>query len=126
VHILPGLVLSSNLNLHNISHDQQVIDDYRADPLTHGKASVKLGHELFRMHHTAYKSAPLIRLPLYIFHGTEDHLTSPRGSCRFFDCVSSPDKEIRLYEGLFHETINEIPIEKARVLRDLTDWIFRH
>ncbi|MFP4091064.1 MAG: lysophospholipase [Cyclobacteriaceae bacterium] len=126
VKILPGLVLSSNLNADYLSHDQQVVDAYRVDPLTHDKASVRLGHDLFNIHRQLYQDAPGLRLPLYIFHGSADQLTNPEGSRRFFEKAASADKTLRIYEGLFHETMNEIPLEKSRVLEELKQWMLLH
>ena len=48
-----------------------------------------------------------ITLPLLVLHGTDDHLTNPRGSERLFKLADSKDKELKLYEGFYHEILNE-------------------
>jgi acylglycerol lipase len=37
--------------------------------------------------------------------------------------ASSKDKTLKVYDGLYHEIFNELPADRAIVLKDLTDWI---
>lgn len=119
----PSVTVDANLKLKFLSHDQQVIDDYKADPLVHGRASPALGDALFQIHKHLYAQAPDLKLPLLIFHGTADELTDPEGSEKFYQLAGSADKTLKLYEGLYHETMNEIPVAKAEVLRDTRKWL---
>ncbi|MEM6338147.1 MAG: alpha/beta hydrolase, partial [Bacteroidota bacterium] len=64
--------------------------------------------------------AASFRYPLYVFHGSADRLTDPAGSKAFVAQVSSSDKTLRIFEGLYHETMNEP--EQAHVLAELQDW----
>jgi len=41
-----------------------------------------------------------------------------------YDRVSSTDKTLRLYDGLYHELFNEP--ERERVLADVTTWLEAH
>ena len=36
-YILPGLIQPSGLNVNHISHDKNVVEKYKSDPLVHGK-----------------------------------------------------------------------------------------
>lgn len=119
----PELSLGSNLNLRYLSHDKAVIDDYKADPLTHGKATPALGYAVFNMHRRHFAEAPKLLIPLLVFHGTADGLTNPQGSEQFYQRAGSRDKTLKLYEGLYHETMNEIPVCKAEVLSDVRRWV---
>lgn len=120
---VPELSLGSYLNLKYLSHDKKVIDDYKADPLTHGKATPALGHAVFNIHKRHFAEAPKLSVPLLVFHGTADGLTNPRGSEQFYQLSGSQDKTLQLYEGLYHETMNEIPVCRAEVLKDVRNWI---
>jgi alpha-beta hydrolase superfamily lysophospholipase len=62
-----------------------------------------------------------LRLPLLVYHGTADKLTEPLGSRDFSEHAGSPDKTLRLYEGSFHETMNDLDGE--RVVSELIEWI---
>jgi acylglycerol lipase len=64
---------------------------------------------------------PLITVPVLILHGTLDKNTKPSGSQHFFDMAGSTDKTLKLYEGGFHDLLNDI--DKELVMRDVKDWI---
>ena len=67
------------------------------------------------------KEFPLITLPVLVLHGTLDKNTKPSGSQHSYDSVSSVDKTLKLYEGSFHDLLNDI--DKSVVMRDIQDWI---
>ena len=62
-----------------------------------------------------------ITLPLLILHGTHDNATKPSGSQQFFDSAGSTDKTIKLYEGAYHDLLNDTV--KAEVMTDITNWL---
>jgi acylglycerol lipase len=64
---------------------------------------------------------PLITLPVLIMHGTLDRVTRPQGSQLFYDKAGSKDKTLKLYEGYFHDPLNDVGREV--VIQDIKDWI---
>lgn len=62
-----------------------------------------------------------ITLPVLILHGTSDKATRPCGSQRFFDTAGSTDKTLKLYEGHFHDLLNDV--DKQVVMADIQSWI---
>ena len=54
-------------------------------------------------------------------HGTDDKNTNPSGSQHFYDRVGSVDKTLKLYEGGFHDLLNDL--DKGRVMQDIRDWV---
>ena len=67
------------------------------------------------------KECPLITLPVLILHGTLDQATKPSGSQFFYDTAGSRDKTLKLYDGHFHDLLNDI--DKEVVMADITRWI---
>ncbi len=65
----------------------------------------------------------MLRLPLLVLHGTADRLTSPEGGRRLVQAAGSPDKELRLYDGSYHELLNESPADRDRVTDDIVAWL---
>jgi alpha-beta hydrolase superfamily lysophospholipase len=65
-----------------------------------------------------------LEVPLLIMHGTGDLLADPEGSRQLYDRSESGDKDLRLYEGLYHEILNEP--EQAQVLADMVEWLDLH
>ena len=60
-------------------------------------------------------------MPLLILHGTDDKVTKFGGSQIFYERAGSPDKTIKLYEGHFHDLLNDI--DKETVMGDIKSWI---
>ena len=57
-------------------------------------------------------------------HGGDDVITNLEGSQLLFDTVSSTDKSLQIYPGLYHEIFNEPEAEK--VFTDLLGWLDAH
>jgi alpha-beta hydrolase superfamily lysophospholipase len=62
-----------------------------------------------------------IQLPTLILYGTADGLCPPSGSVMVDDRIGSSDVTVKVYEGLYHETLNEP--ERGAVLDDLCSWL---
>jgi len=113
------------LDATGVSRDQNVVDEYVNDPLVHhGKLSARLISEMAGAMKTTLASASEIKLPIIFMHGEADILTAPSGSEEMFKKVSSPDKTLKIYPGLFHEIFNEP--EKETVLADMSSWLEAH
>jgi len=67
------------------------------------------------------QSFPKFTLPLLIIHGTADKATKPSGSQLFFDSAGSSDKTLKLYDGHFHDLLNDVG--KEDVMADVARWI---
>ena len=108
-----------------VSRDPAVVQAYVNDPLVfHGKTSARLAAEMLRAMRRVTAEAAKITLPVLIFQGTADRLVNPGDSRFLYDAVSSTDKTLKIYEGLYHETHNEP--ECATVLRDMEAWLEAH
>jgi acylglycerol lipase len=60
-------------------------------------------------------------LPVLILSGTADRLSDPEGSKQLYERAQSKDKTLKLYEGFYHEILNET--EKEKVLKDMVEWL---
>ena len=110
------------LDASGICRDQAVVDDYMNDPLvSKGKLSAKLLIEMFRAMDECIDRAADINLPIRIMHGSSDALTAPAGSQLLHDSVSSADKEIEIYDGLYHEIFNEP--EAPQIYQQVVAWL---
>jgi alpha-beta hydrolase superfamily lysophospholipase len=110
------------LDASGISRDPQVISDYENDPLVYrGKATAGLVTALFSAMKRVVENATSIRLPMLITHGSVDSLTAVEGSELLHDSISSGDKKIVIYDGLYHEILNEP--ERKNVMADILQWL---
>ncbi|KAF7047565.1 hypothetical protein CFC21_056476 [Triticum aestivum] len=112
----------SSKNGPAVSRDPEALRVKYSDPLVFtGSIRVRTGYEILRL--TAYLQQHLRRVtvPLLVLHGADDMVTDPEGSRRLHREASTPDKAIRLYDGLLHDLL--IEPEKEVVLGDIVDWL---
>jgi acylglycerol lipase len=111
-----------NLKDELFSRDKAFVERMKNDPLIPkvGYPAQTVG-EMVRADERLKKEFPLITLPLLILHGTEDKATRPHGSQRFFDSAGSKDKTLKLYDGGYHDLLNDL--ERERVMADIVEWI---
>jgi len=74
----------------------------------------------------ANRSAPEMKIPLLMQLAGDDHLTNVDTSASFFKALSSKDKTLYVYDGLYHEIYNERDEQKKQVLDDLDTWLLKH
>jgi len=104
------------------SRDPKVVEAMDQDPLiAHETQPTRTMAALVRADERLKKEFPQITLPLLILHGTDDKNTRPDGSRHFYDMAGSTDKTLKLYEGGFHDLLNDI--DKREVMQDIEDWI---
>lgn len=118
-YILPGLIQPSGLNVSHISHDQDVIEKYKNDPLVHGKISVSLFHGAMSAAKYSLANASELKVPTLLMHGSEDQICSPEGSREF--ASKNSKVELKIWEGGYHELHNE-PF-KDEVFKFIVDWM---
>ena len=105
-----------------ISRDPDVVRAYEKDPLVcRGKISARLAAEVLRAVQRVTNEAARIDLPVLLLQGTADRIVDPAGAQMLFDSISSEKKEIKHYEGLYHEVFNEP--ERAKVFGDMENWV---
>ncbi len=113
------------LPAETISRDPAVVAAYVGDPLvTLGKVPARTAAELVAASHSYPPRAAQMRLPLLIQHGAQDIPVPPADNRALYDLIGSPDKTVRIYEGLYHEIYNEP--EREAVLDDLLAWLAAH
>ncbi|SET23270.1 alpha/beta hydrolase [Anaerobranca gottschalkii] len=107
---------------NKISKDSGVIDRYLNDELVLKEATLNFYYEVFiKGINYVKENRKKYCYPLLLLHGTEDKIIDCKLSQQFFKECSSQDKEIKIYEGLYHELLNEP--EKAEVLEDIYLWL---
>jgi acylglycerol lipase len=105
-----------------VSRDPQVVADYDADPLNyHGKLPARTVAELTAAIDGYPDAVQRFELPMFVMHGTADRLTPIAGSEMVVERAGSKDKELKRYDDLYHELLNEP--ERREVLDDIAGWL---
>ncbi len=112
----------ANALVDMVSRDPLVVSAYKDDPLNLKEFSTQLMSEVLirgarwlMNHYGAYTC------PCLILHGGADQIVTPNTSKAFYVNIASADKELKIYDGLFHEILNEP--EKDVVLEDIRRWL---
>jgi alpha-beta hydrolase superfamily lysophospholipase len=99
-----------------------VVRDYQTDPLVHhGRLPARTVAELAAAIDRFPDTAPAITVPTLILYGTADRLCPPAGSTMLGERIAAGDKQVKPYEGLYHEILNEP--EGYAVLADIRAWL---
>jgi len=113
------------LDAAGVCRDPAVVQAYVSDPLVYtGKTTARLAAEMLKAMQYVSAEASRITLPIMMVQGSADRLVDPAGSQMLYEAVSSADKEIRIYDGFYHEVFNEP--EHDKVLRDIEIWLEAH
>jgi alpha-beta hydrolase superfamily lysophospholipase len=120
-HIAPH---APSLTLENkdFSRDPKVVEAMNSDPLiAHESQPFATMAALVRADERLKTGFGGILMPVLIIHGTDDKATRLSGSQHFFERAGSTDKTLKLYEGRYHDPLNDLG--KEEVIGDILAWI---
>jgi acylglycerol lipase len=115
------------LHLKNadFSRDPAVVEAMDHDPLiAHETQPTQTLAEMVRADERLEREFADVTLPLLILHGTNDKATRPSGSQQFYETASSRDKTLKLYEGGYHDLLNDT--DRDVVIADISAWLEAH
>jgi acylglycerol lipase len=115
------------LKLHNkdFSRDPKAVEIMDNDPLIENETQpTQTIAAMVNADDRLKRDFAQFTLPLLILHGTSDKATKPSGSQHFYDSASSTDKTLKLYEGHYHDLLNDL--DKEIVMTDIKSWIDKH
>jgi alpha-beta hydrolase superfamily lysophospholipase len=123
--VTPNLAVPHGLPLDKISHDQEVLAQSKADPLSHALISPRITMFIVDAGEAAIRDAGKLTMPTLVQAAGDDKLVDPEGSKQFAAAAPAGLCTLKIYDGLYHEIYNERPADRARVLVDLQDWLTR-
>ncbi|WP_422361223.1 alpha/beta hydrolase [Reichenbachiella sp.] len=121
--ILPSLTQKNGLNTDHLTHNKEVNQAYLEDPLNHDKISARLFLEAFEAGLWTLENTHKNKIPLLIFHGSEDKITSAHTSKIFAEKVGEL-ATYQLWDEVRHEPHNDV--KKDEVLEMVLGWINGH
>ncbi len=124
--VMPRFSMPTGLDPNLLTHDRSIVEAYVKDPLVHGVVSVSWYREFTRAGEECLQRAGELKMPLLLLHGKEDGIVDYHGSEEVMKRAASKDKEIFIFDGFYHETMNECPPENDKVLKIVHNWIDKH
>jgi alpha-beta hydrolase superfamily lysophospholipase len=120
-YLIPHLPVFSLKN-EIFSRDPKVVEQMNNDPLIKNeKQPAETAAEVLKAAARLKENMPKIRVPVLIIHGTDDKATRFQGSQYFYEHVGSKDKTLKLYDGGYHDLLNDI--DKETVMADILAWV---
>jgi acylglycerol lipase len=120
-HLAPHLHVYALKN-EIFSRDPAVVATMNADPLiAHESQPAETSAELIRGAEQLKANMPKYSVPILIIHGTADKATRYQGSQYFYDHAGSKDKTLTLYDGHYHDLLNDVG--KEGVMAYIQSWL---
>jgi lysophospholipase len=99
----------------------EVVDWYGKDPLNRKSFAAGLAYQMLDGIEWFKGTVKDFAYPVLMMHGEKDGLVSVQDTYEFFGNVSSTDRQMKIYGGLFHEIFNEYCHDE--VIGDAIRWI---
>jgi alpha-beta hydrolase superfamily lysophospholipase len=87
----------------------------------HGKARNLVAKTVLEISDMVWSRVDQWSVPTLVIHGDKDLSTNHLNSIRLFEQIPAQDKKLRIYEGGYHELLNDL--DKALVERELFEWL---
>ncbi len=117
----PRLGIPNGLEPGYLSHRQEVVDAYAADPLVHSKISARLLRAMLEAIEFAQGRASTLKIDTLLLVAGDDRLVDASGTEAFFKQLAPGVGAMHTYTGYYHELFNEA--EAGRVFDDLRAWL---
>ncbi len=114
---LPKVTLYNEIKFDDLVRDQNLVRQYRADPLRHNRISPRLFLGLMQTMEEVKRDAGKIQMPTLMQLAGREKLVSTSVSEAFFENLGAKKKELYIYADSFHEIYNDL--DRDDVFRDL-------
>ena len=119
----PNLPLRHHIVPEQLTHDPDIIEDFKADRLVHNQISPRLIMAILNAGQGALAMAPDLRVPTLLQVAGQDSVVRAQRSREFAGKSPAQVTSLLWYDALFHEVYNESPADRARALADLQTWL---
>ncbi|MBF2047321.1 MAG: alpha/beta hydrolase [Elainella sp. C42_A2020_010] len=121
---LPGLP-TLLLDRRAICRDPMILTSYETDPLVYRqRMPMRTLVGILKTIAEIQARITEVEMPLLVLHGTADRLVTMEGSQKIYSSISGETIQLKLYEGFYHELLNEPG--KEQVLADIIAWLRMH
>lgn len=123
--VVPNLTVGNGLDPAFISHDPEVVEAYRRDPLVHDRVSGRVGRFIADAAAATVASAGDWKVPTLLLYAGADRIVNPAGSRAFAAAAPPGVVTAKCFDRMFHELFHEPDPEPAyKVLRRWLDARF--
>jgi len=99
--------VTSYVKAKMLTHDAEQAQRYDADPLIAKSIAVNILLDLHDASARLIEDAGAIRVPTLVMTGGADWVVRNRDQQRFYDRLGSPIKQMRRFDGMYHDLLHE-------------------
>lgn len=119
--VLPALPFRHGIDPALLSHDPDIVEAYRADPLVHPTITPRTFLGAAAAMNIVLQRGDRIREPLLILLAGDDGIVDTGRALDFARSLTNPDITTSVYAGHYHELLNEP--DRSRIYLEIHDWI---
>ncbi len=121
--VYPGFSQSTNLDVNAISRIPEEVALYEKDTLVHDRITSNMYLNISEKGLYALEHAEEVNVPLLVYHGTGDTLTSHKATADFTAKASASvnDITLKLFDGAYHETHHDLVHQEQ--LQLVIEWL---
>lgn len=119
--IMPHLAMDTGLPAEHLAHSADVVAAYKADPMRAPKVTTRFYIELTGAMADITAHPEALTVPVLFMAGGDDLICSTPVTAAFYEKVSSTDKKLIVWDGMYHEILNEP--DNSKVLEVMEQWI---
>lgn len=102
-----SLFVNSYVKANYLTHDPKRIASFNHDPLIARAISVKVLLGLYDTSERIVADAQAIQVPVQLLVSGADFVVHRKPQLQFFERLSSPEKELHILPGFYHDTLGE-------------------
>jgi alpha-beta hydrolase superfamily lysophospholipase len=121
VNLVPRMAVKIGLEPQMLTRDESLMDEYKSDPLVCRKITLRMGREIFNASSMVMPLAFRLRKPILMMQAKDDMVCSSEATRMFFDRIEYPRKKLIMYDGAFHDPLNDMVKDEA--YSDISKWL---
>ena len=121
--LFPRLGIKNELDPQNVSRDPVTVQKYIDDPLVHDRVTTRWFIEFFKAIDRAFEKAESLALPILVQAAGEDRLVNINAVKAYFERLTMPDRQLTVYDDLYHEIYNETEPDRQKAIAALSTWL---
>ena len=122
-HVVPRWPVDPRLDPERLTHDLDVLEALRNDPLVLRQITMRLAREVMKASECLEAHVRRIQVPVLALHGREDSIADPRGLDRLLGWLDGQHPRHVVLDGLRHEIFNESRAGRDQAFEHLVGWI---
>jgi alpha-beta hydrolase superfamily lysophospholipase len=119
----PWLTTPNRIPFEWLTHDLALIEDMKTDKYSQRVITFKLYVEMAKAMDFVLGNIDKVDIPTLFLQGTQDKVVDANGVKAAFEKIAGPDKELMLYDGLYHELLCEI--RREEIIDHISGWVIK-